>query len=114
MNIETTIKNLCIKVCEKDSRFRIAFAEADSSTDPEPEANQFLKFEDSRVGRDFKLYALMEKTSSTQAAIGDFASVLMSIKSSSPEAFSAISEDVIGLKVIFDESIHQDWVDLWG
>ena len=69
---------------------RIAFNEADTTAAPEPEAQHFLKVNDSRLGRDFKLYAIMAQVSGEQdATIRLLEELVLPLKQTAPAAYVA-------------------------
>ena len=109
------ISKVCKIVCDSDSRFRIAKNEEDETKDENKEAHEFLKFDEKRLGRDFKLYGFMAKIESAVGpALADFASVLMTIKQNSPESFKLIRSELESWKKYFDEDLQPAWVELWA
>ena len=56
---------------------RFAEGEANDSLSPEPEAHRFLKLNERRLGRDFKLYAFMAKVQGEQATLCDLLNELV-------------------------------------
>jgi len=96
-------------------RFRIAINEADETTEPEIEAQEFLKVDGVRCGRDFKVYGLMSTISGfSGAGLADFAEVLMRVKGEFPEAFNAIRATVESLDMLFFENMRQSWREMWS
>lgn len=84
------VKKLAERMVEKDSSLRIAFNEADGSRAPEPEAHEFLKLKETRLGRDFKLYGLMAKAGGEeQALVSVLEEVVLPLKTHAPAAFDA-------------------------
>ena len=67
-----------------------------------------------RLGRDFKLYGLMEMTSDLQVAIADFAVVLFKINQEHPGSFQLIRPEIENWKNVFDGEMQQKWIELWG
>lgn len=83
------VKSLAERMASKDKSLRIAFNEADASRAPEPEAQEFLKLNESRLGRDFKLYAFMGKVSSDQSAmVSVLEEVVLPLQASAPAAYA--------------------------
>ena len=63
------IRGVCIQMARvMPLRLRVVKGEQDTSTEPQPEAQEFLKFDEQRVGRDFKLYGFMAEATSVQFA----------------------------------------------
>lgn len=82
-------KDLAERMMAKDSKLRIAFHEADKSSAQEPEADEFLKVNGSRLGRDFKLYSLMAKVGDAQAAtVSMLEEMVLPLQKFSPAAFA--------------------------
>lgn len=109
-----------IKACAEQlvaadpARFRIAKNEADETTEPEIEAQEFLKVDGVRCGRDFKVYGLMATISGfSGAGLADFAEVLMVVKGSFPEVFNAIRETVESWDRFFDGHMRSSWRAMW-
>ena len=55
------VQALADTMVAKGPNLRIAFKEADRTTAPDPEAQHFLKVNETRLGRDFKLYAFLAR-----------------------------------------------------
>ena len=105
-------------ICEKAAvasggSVRIARNEKDASPDPDPEAQEHLKINGNRVGRDFRLYGFMAELGGPQQAIADFATVLLALKTRAPAAFDAIRADVDALDRHFSEPHRARWRALW-
>lgn len=101
-------------VVSDPARFRIAKNEADETTEPEIEAQEFLKIDGIRCGRDFKVYGLMSTISGfTGAGLVDFAQVLMEIKGGFPEAFRVIKSTVESWDRFFEQNTRIDWREMW-
>ena len=113
--VETIIKDLCRELAlDFPEYFRIAFNEEDDSKKLCDDANEFLKMDEIRVGRDFKLYGFMADVSSTEGAIADFADVLMWIKQKHPKVFESIRDRVESWSSFFDQEMQQGWIELWS
>lgn len=115
---EAPLLDVLMRLCEtmvaaSGGRLRIAKNEADATTDFDPEAQEHLKLDGRRIGRDIRLYNFMAEVGGTGPAIADFALILMSIKQILPAAFEAVRADVIALDVWFDESNREGWRGLW-
>jgi hypothetical protein len=110
------IRAVAIQMCRVEpSRLKIVQGEKDETTEPAPDAHEFLKFDEQRLGRDFKLYAFMGKLQgSCGHALAEFAEVLMAIKGNLPKAFEAVRAPVVGWARFFDDDKHDAWHDLWG
>jgi hypothetical protein len=109
------IHALCIQMCSAEpSRLSIVKNEEDNTSDPQPEAQEFLKLDEKRCGRDFKLYGFMaEIQGSVGFALSDFAEVVMYIKHNVPKAFDSVSATVQGWDRFFDADKRDAWRDLW-
>lgn len=91
---------------------RIAFNEADSTRDKELEAQEFLKVNESRLGRDFKLYAFMARVGSKQdTTIHLLGELVLPLKSQAPQAYVAGLDYLAGQASIFGND-SQEWVAL--
>lgn len=112
--IDLVVKDFCVNLSEKyPNHFRVAFNEKDDSKDFDAEANEFLKMDEFRLGRDFKVYGFMQQIESSQMAIADFAHVLMEIKYVYPDIFNSVKERVDDWKNFFDENMQEDWINMW-
>lgn len=108
------ISGVCKQLCESDpQRFRIAKNEENDSEAICTEADEFLKVDGVRVGRDFRLYGLMAAVSSLGNALSDFALVLLQIKSQYPDSFEIIRSTVEDWKRHFPQ-LESQWIDLWN
>lgn len=79
------IRGLCIEMCRHSSRLRIVKGEDDKTTDSVPGADEFLKLDENRLSRDFKLYNFIGEISGKAYAIADFGLVLATIQAQLPE-----------------------------
>ena len=69
---------------------RIAFNEADTTTASAPDAQHFLKIDESRLGRDFKLYAFMAEVVGEQDVTARLLEELvLPLKQTAPAAYTA-------------------------
>ena len=110
------IRALCIQMCRADpSRLRVVKNEEDETTDSQPEAHEFLKIDEKRCGRDFKLYGLMAGISDNVGhALADFTDVIMAVKNLIPSAFETVRTTVEKWDRFFDERMRVGWRDLWN
>lgn len=109
------IRSLCIKACQEEpTRLKIVIGEDDDNTNSVPDAGEFLKLDEKRCGCDFKLYNFMADVVSKIYVMGDFANVLMVLKSKTPKAFAAILEQVNSWEKFFPDEHRQGWKDLWS
>ncbi len=104
----------CKKVAELDpGMIRIAKGEADDSTEACPEANEFLKLDEKRAGRDLKLYRFMAKMGGVGCALADFAAVVMAVKAKAPGAYRQALGMVIGWAGLLEEDDRESWAEIW-
>lgn len=90
MTMLDQIETLAAKLAEKDSKLRIAFNEADKTTAAEPEAQRFLKLNESRLGRDFKVYDFMAKVAGEQdTTVTLLEELVLPLQRTAPEAYAA-------------------------
>lgn len=122
------IRGLCDQLCQSNpARFRVAKNEANDSSEFVGGSDEFLKVDEIRVGRDFRLYGLMAIVSSrldevtngnagTRGGIGnalaDFALQLLHIKHIAPDSFEAVRTTVESWQQYFPGN-EQQWLDLW-
>lgn len=108
------IRAVAIQMCRAEpTRLKIVKGEEDETTDAAPDAHEFLKCDEKRLGRDFKLYAFMgEIQGSCGNALAEFAEVVMAVKCNLPKAFDAVRDSVIGWAKFFDEDKHASWREL--
>lgn len=92
---------------------RVARNEEDDTEDSQPEAQEFLKFNGRRLGRDFRMYAFMAKIAGPGQALADFAPVMMVIEKNVPAAFHVVREDVIGLRDLVAPKFQDEWSAIW-
>ena len=90
MLTDTDIQSLAEKLAAKEPRLRIAFNEANDNRGAEPEAQHFLKLDEKRLGRDFRLYGFMaDKVEGPSATIVRlFEEVVLPLQKTSPEAYA--------------------------
>lgn len=90
-----TVQALANLLAEKAPQLRIAFNEEDRTTDNQPEAAHFFKFnlngDERRMGRDLELYSLIVRM---EGAVGSalvmmLEELVLPLKSYAPEAFTA-------------------------
>ena len=85
-----TIQALADAMVAKDSKLRIAFNEANDTKAHEPEAQHFLKAHETRLGRDFKLYAFMAKVEGEEdLTVMLLEELVLPLETLAPEAYKA-------------------------
>lgn len=117
MDVAEAIRDVCRQIVKANpARLRVAMNEEDESPTPQPEAHEFLKLDEKRLGRDFKLYGLMATVNDDNLAhpLADFAAVLMAVMSNVPEAFEAVRSTVEGWSEHFPTEHQPGWIDLWA
>lgn len=115
---ETTLLDALMQLCEKmvaasGGRLRLAKNEADTTTELDLEAQEHLKLDERRLGRDLRLYNFMADIAGAGPAIADFAPVLLVIRRDVPAAYDAVRDDILNLDVWFDEANREGWRGLW-
>jgi len=98
---------------ESGGRIRIAKNEADADTTFDPEAQEHLKVDERRLGRDLPLYGFMAEMGGWPAAIGDFADVAIKIQRLFPAAFEASKADVIALGERLPDKLKPKWAEIF-
>jgi len=104
-------------VCRGEGRLRLAYAEKDETMDFDPEAQEHLKLDGKRLGRDIRVYGFMGRLSAVGegTALGCFAEeILAPLKVARPEAFTATLPAIRKLSLFLVEELQQDWVNLWA
>lgn len=108
------IRALCIQMCRAEASLRIVKNEDDNSTEAQPDADEFLKMDEKRLGRDFKLYAFMaEINDSIGFALADFAEVIIAVKNKYPTVFESVRKTVNEWDRFFEHRLQDGWRNLW-
>lgn len=109
------IRAVATRMCRSaPTRLEVVSGEQDETTESAPDAHEFLKLDERRLGRDFKLYAFMGRVQgSTGHALAEFAEVLMAVKKNVPLAFDVVRETVNEWDRFFDEDRRAAWRGLW-
>jgi len=96
-----------------DGRLRLANGEVDASNEPDIEANVFFKLDESRFGRDFKLYDLIDHISKGQGLILLLEEVVLPLHHILPESYQELASPIIkyGLDILPVE-MHDDWKNI--
>lgn len=84
------VQELAEVMVKQSSNLRIAFNEADATTSQDLEAQHFLKLDENRLGRDFKLYAFMAQvTGEDGVIIRLLEELVLPLENQSPQAYLA-------------------------
>lgn len=105
-------RGVCIEMARHSHRLKVVKGEQDDSTDPCPGAFEFLKLDEKRVGRDFRVYDILAQCGGAHEAIMDFSDVLAHVNDNVPEAFASVREKVQSWSKHIDR--HGDaWKTIW-
>ncbi len=93
-------------------RIRVAINEKDTTRDFDDEAQEHLKIAERRVGRDFRLYAMLEAAGPGQG-LGDFATVALAVRNAEPAAFDTVLPSLLAMGEGLDEDAQRAWIEIW-
>lgn len=98
-------------VAASDSHLRIAKNEADTTTEPDPEAQEHLKRDGVRIGRDLKLYAFIAEVDNPGIALLAFT---REVAFASKLPHDALRVPMLSLMMLLPEDQRKAWREMWG
>lgn len=104
---------IAAQLAAHSTRITLVRHEQDTTADPEPEAQEFIKIDGQRVGRDIRLYAFMAEIGGPGVGLADFGELLLACRLVDPPAFEAVRDQVVALGKFVPEDTDGMWASIW-